>query len=96
MILDELGYLPFSASGGALLLRLLRKLYERTSAIITTNLSFREWASVLGDAKMTTALLARLIHLCYILETVIDSYRFKASSETAKKKRKETPALMPS
>ena len=93
--LDERGYLPFIAPGGARALHLPSKLCEPTSVDITTSLSFSDRATVFSDARMTTALLDRLTHRCHILETGNDSYRFKASSAAARTKKTARHALTP-
>lgn len=90
VILGELGYLPFSPWGEGLLFHLLSRLYEQTSVVIATNVSFNEGAGVFGGAKMATARLDRLTHHCRILETSNDSFRFRASSAKPKT-RKEKP-----
>ena len=75
LILDELGFVPFTRSGGELLFNLLSERHGRRSTLVTTNLAFGEWVQVFGCEKLTTALLDRLCHRAEILVTSGPSYR---------------------
>jgi DNA replication protein DnaC len=77
IVLDELGFIPFSANGAQLIFQFCSALYERVAMIVTTNLSFANWTQVFGDEQLTAALLDRLTHHAHILEFVGESYRFR-------------------
>lgn len=81
IILDELGFVPFSQSGAQMLFGFISQRYQRGSLIITTNLGFAEWTEVFGDPRLTSALLDRMTHHCHILEFSGKSYRFRQSLE---------------
>ncbi|NOR23470.1 MAG: AAA family ATPase [Desulforhopalus sp.] len=77
LILDELGYVPFSKEGAELLFQVLAERHERGSVIITTNLGFADWTQIFGNANMTAALLDRITHKAHIINCVWKSYRLK-------------------
>ena len=77
IVLDELGFIPFSAIGAQLIFQFCSSLYERVSLIVTTNLRFADWTQVFGDERLTAALLDRLTHKAHILEFVGESFRFR-------------------
>lgn len=77
IVLDELGFIPFSATGAQLMFQFCSALYERVAMIVTTNLHFANWIQVFGDEQLTAALLDRLTHHAHILEFVGESYRFR-------------------
>ncbi|MGD9093739.1 MAG: IS21-like element helper ATPase IstB [Anaerolineales bacterium] len=77
VVLDELGFIPFSDIGAQALFTFCSELYERLSFIITTNLKFADWVQVFGDERLTAALLDRLTHHAHIIELLGESYRFR-------------------
>ncbi len=91
LVLDELGYVPFTKTGAELLFEVVSQAYEHHSLIVTSNLSFDEWTEVFGSERLTGALLDRLTHRCHILEANGESYRLRQ----AKKKSKPRPINKP-
>lgn len=87
LILDEFGYVPFSKAGAELLFDVISRAYERTSIILTTNLPFEHWTEILGNERLTGALLDRITHKVHIIEANGESYRLKDAKRRARKEQ---------
>ena len=85
LIIDEMGYVPFSKEGAELLFQVLAERHERKSVIVTTNKGFGEWTEIFGEPSLTAALLDRITHKAHVIDATWESFRF---NETMKKKKK--------
>src|SRR5256714_4617375 len=96
VVLDELGFIPFTPTGAQLLFQLCSALYERVAVIVTTNLNFAEWSHVMGgDERMSAALLDRLTHRATILEFVGTSFRFRQQLQRQELQQEMPAEIMP-
>ena len=86
IVLDELGYVPFTKAGAELLFDVISRAYERTSLIVTTNLPFESWVDVMGSERLTGALLDRLTHRVHIIEANGESFRLRESKRRQRRK----------
>lgn len=91
IIIDEVGYTPFSPDGARLLFQFFADMYERRSLILTTNLEFSQWTNVFGDPTMTSALLDRVTHHAHIIPTGKDSYRLREARARSQGEGGATP-----
>jgi hypothetical protein len=89
-VIDELGYIPFSAEAADLMFHFVSSRHEAGSTIVTTNLDFSRWTEIFGEEGLTAAVIDRLVHRAHIIATNGDSFRFKESL-----RRKETEACEP-
>ena len=84
LVIDELGYVPFSKAGAELLFDVISQAYEHHSLMVSTNLAFEEWTEIFGSERLTGALLDRLTHRCHILEANGESYRLRQAKKRSK------------
>ena len=84
LVLDELGYVPFSRAGAELFFEIVSRAYEHQSLMVTSNLPFEEWTDMFGSERLTGALLDRLTHRCHIIEANGESYRLRQAKENLK------------
>jgi DNA replication protein DnaC len=89
LVLDELGYVPFTKTGAELLFEVISQAYERHSLMVTSNLPFEEWTEIFGSERLTGALIDRLTHRCHILEANGKSYRLRQAKKQTKPRTKK-------
>ena len=95
LVLDEFGFIPFSREGANLLFQLCSALDERVAVIITSNLKFSDWKSVMGEEHLTAALLDRLTHRAHILEFLGESFRFRQRLQQAERQGQQLEVADP-
>ena len=83
IILDELGFIPFTPDGAQLLFQFCSAIHEQVAIIVTTNLAFSDWPQVFGDERLTAALIDRLTYHAHLFEFRGQSYRFRNHSQLA-------------
>jgi DNA replication protein DnaC len=88
LVLDELGYVPFSKVGAELFFEVISRAYERQSLIVSTNLPFESWTDILGSERLTGALLDRLTHRVHLIEANGESYRLRHAKKRASRQPK--------
>ncbi len=81
LIADELAYVPFTATGEELLFEIFSWRYEHGATLVTSNLPFDEWTSVLDSERLTRTLFDRLAHHVHLLEINGESYRLANSKK---------------
>lgn len=95
LVLDELGYVPFTKAGAELLFEVVSRAYERQSLVVTTNLPFEQWPEVCGSERLTGAMLDRLTHRVHLVEANGQSYRLRDSQQRMRRRRKSAGTSRP-
>ena len=88
LVIDELGYVPFSKIGAQMLFEVVGRAYEQQSLMVTTNLPFEQWTEIFGSERLTGALLDRLTHRCHIIEANGESYRLRQAKKRSRARTK--------
>jgi len=88
LLIDEMGYVPFTKTAAELLFEIISRAYEHHSVMLTTNLGFEQWTEIFGSERLTGALLDRLTHRCHIIEANGESYRLRQARKITRTERK--------